>query len=774
MGENEAEGLREQESPAVVDGESVAVRVSVRTCSVAVWVGDAERIAEALVVRVVGPVPVRLREGEESGDRLGVPDDGEGVDDAGDGVAVEREGVGVRVGGVGTGLAVGVKVMVAVDRDRVRDREHVRVLEALDAVAVGERVSEGGWEEDRVRDTEDEMVRVWLGLRESEGAGDRERVGLRVGVRDRLRLGVWVCVAHNDGVRVRERVGERDCVGVGRVAVGWSVWLQLEGEAVGEAHFEAEGVVEAEAEVEAVTRAEQEAVVAEGVGAEAVVDGTVVAVREAVALRVALRVALCGCVRVEAVQEGLEVGLSDLGLRDGVCVGYVGLDVAEAVGVVDGVGEEGRDGVPEGERETERDGDRVGRLLVCELEGVWEADWERLRVQVLVRVTMGDGDGLLVWMGLEDGLGVLRVTVLLRPEGVKVADRVAVVVGAADWERERVHERETVDMADREAVGVGVREGLRGGERDRVWVGLHDGAVGVGVVVRVWVKTGVRVRVTVRERVQLGLAVGVLAVREALSVAVSVGVSVGRVRVAVVEREEERVEGDGDSEGLAEVVRVDRVRLRLNGDCVGVELRLGVSDRVAVRLVVYVRSHEAVTVSDAVADDGVGLRVAVPFRLMVWVSVAVAVAPGVGEAVGVGVRLTEQLLDSENDTERRVDVHVRELLRDAVPEGVSAGVSDGVKVSLQLRLQVRVSATLALRDVEATAVEVTVREPLTVVDGDRREAVSVVQVLVADGVGGETVGVREGERAVGVGLMVGLSDRLQVAVGLRDSEAVEV
>ena len=175
----------------------------------AVWVGVAERIAEALAVRVARPVPVRLREGEASGDWLGVPEaDAEGVGGASDRVAVEREGVGVRVGGVGTGLAVGVKVMVAVDRDRVRDREHVRVFEALDAVAVGERVSEGGWEEDQVWDTEDEMVLVRLGVREREGSRDREHVELRVGVRDGLRLGVWVGVAHDDGVKVQEWVGE--------------------------------------------------------------------------------------------------------------------------------------------------------------------------------------------------------------------------------------------------------------------------------------------------------------------------------------------------------------------------------------------------------------------------------------------------------------------------------------------------------------------------------------------------------------------------------------
>ena len=55
--------------------------------------------------------------------------------------------------------------------------------------------------------------------------------------------------------------------------------------------------------------AEQEAVVAEGVGAEAVMDGPVVPVRETVAVLTALHVSLWGCVRVESVQEGLGMGL---------------------------------------------------------------------------------------------------------------------------------------------------------------------------------------------------------------------------------------------------------------------------------------------------------------------------------------------------------------------------------------------------------------------------------------------------------------------------------
>ena len=793
------------------DGEGLQVTLRVRDAVggwVAVWLGDAvvlgcgvgvgladpERLAEAVSETVAvdaegDALGLRLEDsvgGVGVGERLGTLQDSVREERVPDGEAVavavavgraervavgERDGVeqvavGVREGEGETlrGLAEG-----DADGDRlgeaVADRVHDGLLEAEPVsvrVAVGERLADGVRERlwGRVVVREGLPVaardRVRVALPEPVGAGVGDRVGVRLPDQDALRVSVSLreadAVALGEAVRVdREAVGVRlpRLVVLERLALpDAEAAAVVVGLRVPDAVKEGVALAVSDAEAVAVEYVRER----DGVG-----DRVPVGVPEAVADREAEREAVLRLLVPDprdavAVRVGEEDAVGDAdGLLDGL-----GVAVGDALGDSDRLqdtdGEAVAVAVRRGELEAERvrvtDGEAVAVLLV---EGLREGLGLQLRDRLSDADTVQEAVPLLLRAG--DALAVREVGVALRPEAVAVAvsvklaegGRLPVLEGVREGDTEGVAVRRPERVPDRLPVGVMV------GECDDADMVAPDAvAVGLGLGLRLGLSLGVRLGDIEGEAVVLPL--------EGLTVAVGVRDGPEGERERVVFRVVDRV-----------MVRV-RLRLGERGDCVGLELRVGVGDAVPLADRDAVQAREALQDGDTEREseglDGDCVREAVP----------------VGEAVGVGERLGER--DAVGD-----------VLPDAVGlwlglpgyvplgerEAVRVGVGvrdvrdgDGVRVRVPLTAPVPEPVKEGLRDAEDVAVKVAV--------GCAESDPVAVAVLLPRGVGeGLSVTVSRRERdaevlpepvPVPVAVCVGPRDPVRVAVGVRVSGGV--
>ena len=429
---------------------------------------------------------------------------------------------------------------------------------------------------------------------------------------------------------------------------------------------------------------------------------------------------------------------------------------------------------------------------LCEALGerVAERETVRVRESVAVRVSVGEC------------VRVAAERVLLPVADVRVAES----VGDADAVRESVAVAEAVAVklrlqeGDSTALRLGVQvrdmvaDAVHGLDMERVREGLvRADAVAVAVAVQHRVAD----RDAVAEAVEReGVPVGRDMEREAVGVHVRVDVATAVMEVL---REGGEVLGDALPE---------RVRLRVQGDGVGLKLPVRERDAVPLRDAVDVgacdgvRDPEALGVRDAEvlgdAEAVAVLETRLPLGLAVTVHVvadrewdivqevlAVCDAPTVGEVEGeavketvaedrlfervqerVGVVLVLWLRESEGDTltERVADC---ETLCDAVTEPLALGVRERVTVMLG---RVRVPECVTL---EAEAVH-SEWEAVLVRDEDGAEHVGVA-VGVAEGVKDrETMGERVGGDAVAVGVRDGEGGAEQDTVGEPEGVGVGV